>query len=148
MGAGTAVSFTLEQCLFYGVSLTAPLVREVTLINIAVFGLVFGAAATLVFGFLAAMEAPLDTSSAATPSALLSANRREAGRLLLLLVPLLTLAVAGVGQVVVTVLQGTLGPLVWGTSGFEIGAVGGAGGSVAYILTFTAWGQWLVLVRF
>lgn len=148
MGAGTAVSMTLEKSLVYGVRVTATVVVEFTLVNLIVFGVVFALSATLVFGLLAALEAPLDTSSAATPSSLLAANRAEVGRQLLLLVPLLTIAIAAVGQALVTVLQGTLGPLNWGVGGFEDGAIGGVGGAVAYVLAFTAWGQWLVLVRF
>ncbi|WP_341538459.1 helix-turn-helix domain-containing protein [Streptacidiphilus pinicola] len=148
MGAGTAVAITLERSLFYGFSLTAPGVREFTLVNIVVFGLVFGIAATLVFGLLATFETPLDTRSAATPSAFLAANRAEAGRQLLILGPLLTLSIFVVGQAVITTFQGTLGPLVWGAGGLEVGAIGGVGGATAYVLTFTAWGQWLVLVRF
>ncbi|GAA1234739.1 hypothetical protein GCM10009665_26150 [Kitasatospora nipponensis] len=148
MGVGTAVSMTLEKSLVYRFPLTAPNVAEFTLVNLIVFGLVFATSATLVFGLLAALEAPLDTSSAATPSALLAANRAEVGRQLLLLVPLLTITIAAVGQALVSAVQGALGPLNWGTGGFEVGAVGGVGGAVAYVFAFTAWGQWLVLVRF
>lgn len=148
MGVGTALAMTFERSLVYGFPLTAPKVPEVTLINIVFFGLVFATAATLVFGLLAALEAPLDTSSAATPSSLLAANRVEVVRQLLLLVPLLTVTIAAVGQVLVIALQGTLGPLNWGQAGLEIGVIGGVGGGAAYVFAFTAWGQWLVLVRF
>ncbi|MEU8512938.1 hypothetical protein AB0C76_15320 [Kitasatospora sp. NPDC048722] len=148
MGAGTAVAITLVRSLVYGFPITAPGVPQFTIVNVIVFGLIFGTAAPLTFGLLMAFQAPLDTTSAATPSALPATNRAEAARQLLILAPLLTATITGVGQALVTALHGTLGPLVWGLDGLEVGAIGGTGGAAAYILMFTAWGQWLVLVRF
>ncbi|SEL14549.1 helix-turn-helix domain-containing protein [Streptacidiphilus jiangxiensis] len=148
MGAGFALALTLERSLVYHFPLSAPGVLTVTLINIVVFALIFGTAATSVFGLLTAFQAPLDTSSTATPSALLASNRAETTRQLLVLAALLAGAITGIGELVTVTFQGTLGPLIWGEGGIEIGVIGGVGGAAAYVFTFTAWGQWLVLVRF
>ncbi|GAA2807610.1 hypothetical protein GCM10010441_35450 [Kitasatospora paracochleata] len=148
MGGGTALSMTVERSLYYGFPLTAPMVPEATAVNIIFFGLVFATAGILVFGLLGALEAPLDTSSAATPSSLLAANRTVVAQQLLLLVPLLTITIAAIGQALVIALQGALGPLNWGMAGLETGAIAGIGGAAAYVFAFTAWGQWLALVRF
>ncbi|MCX4746074.1 helix-turn-helix domain-containing protein [Kitasatospora sp. NBC_01287] len=148
MGVGCAVALNLERCLVYHLPITAPLVMEELFANMLVFGLVFGVAGVLAFGLVAALEVPLDITSAASPTTLLAENRIAVGRQILVLAPLLTITIALVGQVVVDVLQGTVGPLTWGlAAGLEIGAIGGAGGTLAYALAFTAWGQWLVLVR-
>ncbi|KDN87970.1 hypothetical protein [Kitasatospora cheerisanensis] len=69
-------------------------------------------------------------------------------RTCLVLAPAFALAIAFGGRLVVGALQGLLGPLSWDlTDGLMIGTVGGIGGSAAYLLAFTAWGQWLVLAR-
>ncbi|MEY9877228.1 transcriptional regulator with XRE-family HTH domain [Streptacidiphilus sp. MAP12-33] len=148
MGVGCAVAMNTERSIVYHFSLTAPLAMEALFVNMLVFGLVFGLAGALAFGLVAALEVPLDVSTAASPATLLAENRTAVRRQVLVLAPLLTLTIALVGQLVVDLLQGTVGPLVWGlTGGLVVGAIGGVGGALAYALAFTAWGQWLVLVR-
>ncbi|MGK4579933.1 helix-turn-helix domain-containing protein [Kitasatospora sp. HPMI-4] len=148
MGVGCACAVALEHAVYPGIPLTNPAVIEGTLINMLVFGLIFGSAAGLVFGLTATLEAPVDVTSAATPVSLLAANRTTVGRQVLVLAPLLTLAIALSGRLAVDLLQGLLGPLSWGLlDGLVIGGVGGLGGSLSYALAFTAWGQWVVLSR-
>jgi hypothetical protein len=139
---------TLERTLYFGVPLSRPGVIDAALINMLLFGLIFGFAGGLVFGMTAALEAPVDVTSAATPTSLLAANRATVSRQLLVLVPMLTLAIGVGGRLVLSVFQGTFGPLNWGLrDGLFIGAVGGLGGGVSYVLGFTAWGQWVLLSR-
>ncbi|TDU05965.1 transcriptional regulator with XRE-family HTH domain [Streptomyces sp. 846.5] len=146
MGVGCACALTLMRWLYYGLRPTNADVLQGTLINMLAFGLIFGSAAGLVFGLTAALEAPLDVASAATPIGLLSTNRATVGRQVLVLVPALTLAIALGGRLFVDLFQGLLGPMNWNLSdGFFIGAVGGLGGVFSYALSFTAWGQWVVL---
>lgn len=147
MGIGHAWAVTLVRVLYFDSSFSTPGVITSTLVNMLVFGLVLGTAAGLVFGLLAALEAPMDTTAAATPTRLLSSNRSTVARQLLVLVPMLTLGIALAGQVTVATLQGVLGPLVWGPEGLVVGAIGGLGGGLSYVLAFTAWGQWLTLAR-
>ncbi|WP_405716759.1 helix-turn-helix domain-containing protein [Streptomyces sp. NBC_00046] len=148
MGVGCASALALQRRLYYGIPLANELVIKGTLINMLVLGLIFGAAAGLVFGIMAVLEAPLDVASAATPAGLLAANRATVLRQVLVLVPMLTLAIAVGGHLITDLLDGILGPLVWNvTDGLVIGAIGGIGGTCSYALSFTAWGRWLVLSR-
>ncbi|MER5863275.1 helix-turn-helix domain-containing protein [Kitasatospora sp. NPDC002040] len=148
MGIGCSCTLTLQHALAAGTSLTDPRLVGFALTDMLVFGLIFGTAAGLVFGLMAALEAPVDVTEAATPVGLLSANRTTVGRQFLFLAPALTLAIAFGGWVIVALLQGTLGQLAWPPEdGLLIGAVGGLGGAAAYVLAFTAWGQWLLLAR-
>ncbi|MBT2480111.1 hypothetical protein [Streptomyces sp. ISL-94] len=148
MGIGCACALTLQRALVSGTRLTDPHVVEGTLINMLVLGLIFGSAAGLVFGLMAALEAPVDVTAAATPVSLLSSNRTTAGRQFLILAPAFTLAIAFGGYLIVHLLQGAMGPLNWGVQdSLFISAVGGLGGAASYVLAFTAWGQWIVLAR-
>ncbi|MGC0318948.1 helix-turn-helix domain-containing protein [Kitasatospora acidiphila] len=148
LGIGYSCAVTLERTLYFGVPLSRPGVIDAALINMLLFGLIFGFAGGLVFGMTAALEAPVDVTSAATPTSLLAANRATVSRQLLVLVPMLTLAIGVGGRLVLSVFQGTFGPLNWGLrDGLFIGAVGGLGGGVSYVLGFTAWGQWVLLSR-
>ncbi|MGW2843576.1 helix-turn-helix domain-containing protein [Streptomyces sp. NPDC001274] len=148
MGVGCALALALQRAVFHGVPLTDGAVIEGTLINMLVFGLIFGTGAGLVFGVMAALEAPLDVASAATPAGLLASNRATVVRQVLVLAPLLTLAIAVGGRLFAELLDGVLGPLYWPLAdAVFIGAVGGLGGAFAYALSFTAWGRWLVLSR-
>ncbi|MFI8434532.1 helix-turn-helix domain-containing protein [Streptomyces sp. NPDC079020] len=148
MGVGCACALALQRRLYHGLPLVDDAVIKGMLINMLAFGLIFGAGAGLVFGLLAALEAPLDISSAATPAGLLSSNRATVRRQVLVLVPALTLAIALVGHLVTSLLQGVLGPMNWNVSdGLVIGSVGGVGGAFSYALSFTAWGRWVVLCR-
>ncbi|MFI1223903.1 MULTISPECIES: helix-turn-helix domain-containing protein [unclassified Streptomyces] len=148
-GIGCACAFALQRALYEGRSLTDPGLIETVLINMLAFGLIFSSAAGLVFGILAALETPLDVGSAATPAGLLSANRATVYRQILVIVPMLTLAIAFGGGLIVRLLRGLLGPMTWHLpEGLVIGAVGGLGGGLSYAFCFTAWGQWLIFSRF
>ncbi|MCX4734917.1 helix-turn-helix domain-containing protein [Streptomyces sp. NBC_01363] len=148
MGVGCACALALQRRLYYGIPLANEPVIKGTLINMLVFGLIFGAGAGLVFGIMAVLEAPLDVASAATPAGLLASNRATVVRQVLVLVPMLTLVIAVGGHLITDVLDGILGPLIWNASdGLVIGAIGGLGGTCSYALSFTAWGRWLVLSR-
>ncbi|MGW2274124.1 helix-turn-helix domain-containing protein [Streptomyces yangpuensis] len=148
MGIGCACALTLQRALATGAPLAHPDVVSGTLINMLVFVLIFGPAAGLVFGLMAALEAPVDVSTAATPVSLLASNRATAGRQFLVLSVALTLAIAFGGYLVVAALRTVMGPLNWGVQdSLFIGTVCGLGGAAAYVLAFTAWGQWIVLAR-
>ncbi|MFC9293751.1 helix-turn-helix domain-containing protein [Streptomyces sp. NPDC057011] len=148
MGVGCACALTLERALVSGSPLTDPHVVQGTLINMVVLGLIFGSAAGIVFGLMSALEAPVDVTAAATPVSLLSANRTTACRQFLILAPASALAIALGGYLVVDLLRTVMGPLNWGVQdSLFIGTVGGLGGTASYVLTFTAWGQWVVLAR-
>ncbi|MGW4384707.1 helix-turn-helix domain-containing protein [Kitasatospora sp. NPDC004531] len=148
VGVGYACATALERALYTDAEPSRHQLLVGTLIDMLCLGLIFGTAAGLVFGLTAALEAPVDTASAATPADLLASNRATAARLFLVLAPALALAIAFGGRLVAGALQGLLGPLSWElTDGLVIGAVGGIGGTAAFLLAFTAWGQWLVLAR-
>ncbi|MFJ6807998.1 NACHT domain-containing protein [Streptomyces anulatus] len=118
--------------------------------NMLLFGLVFSLTAGLAFGLLAVFEAPMDITAAATPIQLLAANRTAVIRQILVLVPVIGLGCALGGHIAVLLLPQVLPWTMtwpWGAA-FFLGATGGLGGSISYMLVFTAWGQWLTLVRF
>ena len=146
VGLGYGPVTAISRALVYGFPLSA--LVETALVNTLVTGLIFGLAAGSTFGLVAALETPLDISSAASPAGLLRANRTTVWRQVLAFGPLLALAIAVLGRIVVDLLQGVVGELVWTLSGgLLIGAVGGLGGALAYVFAFTAWGQWVVLSR-
>ena len=148
MGAGCACALALLRWMYHGIPLRNEQVIAGTLINVLAFGLIFGAGAGLVFGLLAALEAPLDVASAATPAGLLAWNRTTVGRQVLVLIPMLTVAIALGGYLITGLLRNFFGPMGWGLAdGLPIGIVGGLGGAFSYALSFTAWGQWVVLCR-
>ncbi|WP_063839307.1 helix-turn-helix domain-containing protein [Streptomyces roseus] len=148
MGAGGACALAVERQLAYGTLVLSLAVLEGVAVNMLVFGLIFGAGTGLVFGLLAAFEAPLDVASAADPMSLLAANRATVRRQLVALVPLLVLSVAFGGGLIVALLDGPLGVLNWDArDGLYVGAVVGLGGGTAYALSFTAWGRWVVRAR-
>ncbi|GAA3386296.1 helix-turn-helix domain-containing protein [Streptomyces racemochromogenes] len=148
LGVGCACALTLQRALVSGTALTDPHVVEATFINMLVLGLIFGSAGCLVFGLMTALEAPVDVTAAATPVSLLASNRTTAGRQFLILALAFTVAIAFGGHLIVHLLRGALGPLNWGVGeNLFMGAAGGLGGAASYVLTFTAWGQWIVLAR-
>ncbi|MFB9928099.1 helix-turn-helix domain-containing protein [Amycolatopsis halotolerans] len=148
IGLGYGPVNTALHGLLFGFPPDGKSLVEKMLVPTLVYGLVFGLAAGLVFGLMAALEIPLDVGSAATPLGLLATNRTTAVRQLLILVPTVALAIAFGGWLLVELLQGPLGPLRWPlSSGLLIGAVGGLGGGLSYVLAFTAWGQWVLLAR-
>lgn len=113
-------------------------------------GLIFGLTAGLSIGLAAAFEAPVDIAAAATPMRLLSVNRATATRRFLVLAAAVTAGLAVCGHVAVWLLQQVLPwTLVWPLDAvLLLGAAGGLGGSAAYVLALTAWGQWLTVARF
>ncbi|MEV0697461.1 helix-turn-helix domain-containing protein [Saccharopolyspora sp. NPDC050389] len=121
---------------------------KLTLVNFLVFGLIFGLALGTGFALVSVLETPLDINSAATPIAMLAANRSTVVRQTVMLAPLAMLLIAVGGRLVVDALQEPLGPLNWPLfDGLIIGAVGGTSGTIAYTAAFTAWGQWVLLAR-
>ncbi|MFR9800164.1 helix-turn-helix domain-containing protein [Streptomyces sp. MS06] len=148
MGIGIALVTSLQYVVFFHVPVATSAMLRVTLTNMLVYALIFGPSACLVFGLVVALEAPLDVTAAATPEGLLAVNRATAGRRALVLAPLLSLAIAVGGHVLVFLLHGALGELSWSLSGaLPVAAAGGLGGTAAYVLAFTAWGQWILLSR-
>ncbi|MGW4115200.1 helix-turn-helix domain-containing protein [Actinosynnema sp. NPDC004786] len=133
--------------------------REITptmvLVDSGVFTVVFGAGAALAFGLIAAGESPQDLRSAASPAGLLRANRRTVLVQMLLFAPLFAVFFTGATWLITTALMSLPGggpfglTLTWpALAGLALGLVGGFGGGVAYLLSMTAWGQWVVFARF
>ncbi|MFE9425883.1 helix-turn-helix domain-containing protein [Kitasatospora sp. NPDC006697] len=148
LGIGFSCAVALERALYYGVPFNSHGMIDGTLIDMLLFGLIFGLAGGLVFGLATLLEAPVDITTAATPTSLLASNRATVSRQVLMLAPMLTLAIALGGRLLIWMFQGALGPLYWGLpGGLFIGAVSGLGGAVSYALAFTAWGQWVLLSR-
>ncbi|MFC3895014.1 helix-turn-helix domain-containing protein [Lentzea rhizosphaerae] len=118
------------------------------LVDVGVFALVFGLGAGLVFGLVAAMEVPLDVRSAGSPDDLIEANRRHVLALVAMIVPVFAVFVAAATGVVVGGLTALRFDVVWSpTTALALGLVGGAGGGLAYGLSLTAWGQWVLFAR-
>jgi hypothetical protein len=118
------------------------------LVDVGVFALVFGLGAGLVFGLVAAMEAPLDVRSAGSPDDLIEANRRHVVGLVALFVPVFAVFVAAATGVVSGGLTVLRFEVVWSpTTALSLGLVCGVGGGLAYVLSLTAWGQWVVFAR-
>lgn len=148
VGAGYAAVLTLHAVLATGLSFGSAPVLQSAGINMLAFGLIFGLPAATVFTLVAVCEAPLDIACAATPSALLAANRSTAARQVVVFAPLLALATALGGVLVTSLLRRVFGPVNWSfADGLLSGAVVGLGGALAYALAFTAWGQWVLLSR-
>ncbi|SDC24189.1 helix-turn-helix domain-containing protein [Actinokineospora iranica] len=120
-----------------------------------VFGLVFGVAAGAVAAVIARCEAPLDVKSAGGPTELLRANRTTVLIQLAVAGPAFALAVPLVTWLVVLLLRwlfpgGMLAGLEFSWSpvfGVVLGLVGGLVAGLGYLLSMTAWGQWLVFAR-
>ncbi|MET8760127.1 helix-turn-helix transcriptional regulator [Lentzea sp. NPDC004782] len=118
------------------------------LVDVGVFALVFGLGAGLVFGLVAALEAPLDVRSAGSPDDLIDVNRRHVLGLVALFVPVFAVFVAAATGVVASGLTALRFEVAWSpVTALALGLVGGIGGGLAYVLSLTAWGQWVVLAR-
>lgn len=112
------------------------------------YAVVIGFAIGIVGGLLAGFEAPLDTARAVSPRDLLTANRRAVLVQMLVWIPVLGLLVGFVPMLVMPLLEPLLGPLVWpARAGLAWAIVGGVGGGGAYLVSLTAWGQWLLFCR-
>ncbi|MEV8398433.1 helix-turn-helix domain-containing protein [Streptomyces niveus] len=148
LGVGYSWAVALVSVLGSELALSHTELMKIVLINTLLYGLIIGLTAGLIFGLLAVFEAPMDVTAAATPIRLLSVNRTAAGRQFLVLAPALGVGVVLCGYAVVHLFQGLLGTLLWPLQGAVLlGATGGLGGAMAYVLAFTAWGQWLTLSR-
>ncbi|WP_128428761.1 helix-turn-helix domain-containing protein [Streptomyces cyaneus] len=121
---------------------------NIALVDGVVYGLIFCGAAAITFCFLDHLETPLDIKSAVNPRSLLHTNRRTVITQLLIGAPLFGVVVGLGAGVVVDLLQGHLGQLLWSpTASLVLGTISGLAGTLGYALTLTAWGQWLVLTR-
>lgn len=148
LGLGYSAAASFLRGVWYGFPGTDAVIT-VTLINTVVIGLVFALAAGSVLGLTAALESPLDVTTAANPVSLLETNRTIVVRQAVVLALMLMVAIGVLGVVVVNALQGLLGELVWSPlGGLVIGVIGGLTGAVSYTAGFTAWGQWVLLARF
>lgn len=126
----------------------------VGIIDAVLFGLVFAVGAALMFGLVAAFEAPLDLRSAASPAGLLLANRRTVFTQVLLFAPVLAVVVPLLGWLVVLALQASRIGAGFGVTfswsplfALGVALITGLGGGVAYVLSLTAWGHWVVFGR-
>jgi hypothetical protein len=118
------------------------------LVDVGVFGLVFGLGAGLVFGLVAALEAPLDVRSAGSPDDLIEANRRHVLGLVALFVPVFAVFVAAATGIVAGGLTVLRFEIAWSpTTALALGLVCGIAGGLGYVLSLTAWGQWVVFAR-
>lgn len=121
-------------------------------VDAVVYGTLVAAACGLTLAIAAAIETPANLTTAASPSDLLAANRVTALRVGVLLALTLAVTVACGGFVVSAAADAVTGPLPWNTdwdpaAGLVLGTTGGLGVGLAYVLAFTAWGQWLVFAR-
>lgn len=148
VGLGYGPASTVIRGLVHGFPLSTDAMVEMTLVNTLVSGIIFGLAAGAVLGVVAALETPLDFTSATGPLTMLATNRKTVIRQVLVLAPMLALAIAFGGKLVVGALQNLLGPLVWDLpGGLFVGTIGGISSALSYALCFTAWGQWLAFSR-
>ncbi|WP_086666043.1 XRE family transcriptional regulator [Lentzea kentuckyensis] len=150
LGFGGAVGAAYGVVRAAAFWLVTPLYSMTTgvLVDVGVFALVFGLGAGVVFGLVAALETPLDVRSAGSADDLIEANRRHVVRLVAAMVPVFAVFVAGATGVVASGLTALRFEVVWSpTTALALGLVGGVGGGLAYVLSLTAWGQWVVFAR-
>ena len=149
-GIAFAIVVLLGEKLSFGVHiLSSEEIRE-ALVFMAFFSVLFGLAAGIAFFFVSALEEPSDTGTAATPLSLLAESRSRALLQAGILAPLTAIVIFAGGWIAADPLRGllVLGPLDWTLpDALSVGGVAGIGGTISYILAFTAWGQWVVLSR-
>ncbi|MGC7095198.1 helix-turn-helix domain-containing protein [Amycolatopsis lurida] len=128
------------------------LLIRATLFSAAVYGLAFGPACGLLLALVVVLEAPANLTTATSPADLLTVNRTTALRLAVLLGLALCLAIAFGGFAVISALDGLKGPhldLNWTPrASVLLGVTAGLAAGFAYLISFTAWGQWLIFARF
>jgi transcriptional regulator with XRE-family HTH domain len=148
LGAGLGGAVTLERLAASGLTLGDYDQLRALLVNMLCFALVFGLAAAVAFTLVTVLEVPQDVTSAATPVALLAANRATVCGQALIVAPVIALTTAVGGGLITALLQPLLGPLRWVlTDGLFIGGASGLAGATCYALAATAWGQWALLSR-
>jgi transcriptional regulator with XRE-family HTH domain len=153
-GVVTGIGYGVLRGVLYVFVLDAPPLRGILagFLDAVAFGLVFGLAAGLTLGLVALCEAPLDTESIGSPEDLLRNNRMTTIVQVLLLAPAFAVALAFIGWLIVAPLRAlpSIGGInfVWEpNAGLVIGLIGGIGGGIAYAISLTAWGQWLLFAR-
>jgi hypothetical protein len=118
------------------------------MMDVGVFAPVFGLGGALVFGLVAALEAPLDVRSAGSPGDVIETNRRHVLRLVAVMAPVFAVFVVTATEVALGGLRALGVGVGWTpTSSLALGLVGGIGSGLAYVLSLTAWGQWVVFAR-
>ncbi len=123
-------------------------ISAVILVDVGVFGFVFGLGAGLACGLIAAVEAPLDLRSAGSPDDSIEVNRRHVLGLAMLFAPLFAVFVTAATGMAVGGLVALRVEVVWTpATALALGLIGGSGGGLAYVLSLTAWGQWVVFAR-
>ncbi|MBN6038330.1 helix-turn-helix transcriptional regulator [Amycolatopsis sp. 195334CR] len=123
-----------------------------TLLSAAVYGLAFGPACGILLALVVVLEKPANLTTATSPADLLAVNRVTALRLAVLLGLALCLAIAFGGFAAIGVLNGLSGPhldISWSSqASVLLGVTAGLSAGFAYLISFTAWGQWLIFARF
>ncbi|MBM7864890.1 XRE family transcriptional regulator [Lentzea nigeriaca] len=141
-------AFALVQTMVYWLVLPGWKMNMGVLADAVTFFLVFGLGGALVFGLVAALEAPLDVRSAGSPADVIDANRRHVLTVGAVVVPVFALFVVAATHVGVRALVALRFQVVWTpASALALGLVGGIGGGLAYVLSLTAWGQWMIFAR-
>ncbi|NIJ10413.1 hypothetical protein FHU38_000757 [Saccharomonospora amisosensis] len=154
-GVGYGIARTIVMAVSPNLTLAdepAAILRGM-LVDAAICSVVFGLACGLVLALAAALEAPANLTTATSPADLLAANRTTVLRLAGALSLALALALAFGGVAVTSALRAALGPVPWSLNwnvgnGLLVGLIGGLSTGLAYIVAFTAWGQWLLFTRF
>ncbi|MEV8443902.1 helix-turn-helix domain-containing protein [Actinosynnema sp. NPDC051121] len=154
---GALVGCSYGVLMFLGKWLVAagPVTPAMLVVDAGVFTAVFASGAALAFGLIAAGESPQDIRSAASPAGLLDANRRTVLVQLALFGPLFAVFFSATTWLIAVALRAFPGggpfglTIVWpGLAGLVLGLVGGFGGGFGYLVSMTAWGQWVVFARF
>ncbi|WP_394618127.1 NACHT domain-containing protein [Lentzea sp. JNUCC 0626] len=147
-GGAVGAAYGLARAMAFWLATPGSWLTSGVLVDVGVFGLVFGLGAGLVFAVVAALEAPLDVRSAGSPRELLATNRRAVLGMVAVMVPVFAVFVMGATGVVAQGLTALRFEVVWSpTTALALGSVGGIGGGLAYVLSLTAWGQWVVFAR-
>ncbi|MCS7483797.1 NACHT domain-containing protein [Umezawaea endophytica] len=121
-------------------------------VDTIVYGPLFALGGGIAAALTAWLETPLDPKAAVSPVALLVRSRSNAVFRVLVVVPVFGLVIgAGSGLtcwLAAVALDGTGIFVQWSvTYAIMIGIVAGLGGGIGYVVSATAWGQWLVLAR-
>ncbi|SFB43544.1 NACHT domain-containing protein [Amycolatopsis marina] len=124
-----------------------------TVVDAVGYAIIFALACGLVLALASVLEAPANLTTATSPADLLAANRTTALRLAGVLALALAFAITFGGSLLVSAVHAFAGPLPWELAWdlgvtLPLGLMGGLCAGLAYIVVFTAWGQWLAFTRF